>query len=552
MADRDYTIVHPDGREITITGPDNASADQLRMAAEKAFASVPAAPAVQKSEPTQSTTWQQRLLSDLGNATGLPQLAKSLITGDPKDVAAVAAAPAVRFAVGAGAPIIGIADRLAGNSGVVQGFNRLAQEGGASTGLGDVAGIAGSVLNPLGLAAAKAIPLASTMTGKTLQGVGMGATGGFLAPAENNTEAASNALVGASIGGVLPPVVQGIGAAANLIGNKLVRPIADLFTAEGPTNIARKYVINKAVGPAQMPAVLQNTANVQPTVPNYPATVAEAVASLPEGSPLVRLQTLTAQSPGGVSAKFGQRIQDQDAAIQAAKDARSAMSAANYAKAFDTTINDIKADPTLAVLAQNPYFKDAIPAALKLAQAKGITPKDNLTEFLHAVKLGLDKKLNPGLGEVSLDKAQYTEVQKVKDQLVDWLKKNPDYEAGRAAHAQASQAIQAAIDRRDLAIAPKQTTNLAGGINVAEETRPHMPNLLSRPAMALNFLLRKAGKDVEPKVDAAMAEILLDPAKFTQVMSQLPPKTQVDVQKALQRANAFSFGAANAMGAQQR
>lgn len=43
MADRDYTIVAPDGRELTITGPDNASPEQLRAAAEKAFsASKPA------------------------------------------------------------------------------------------------------------------------------------------------------------------------------------------------------------------------------------------------------------------------------------------------------------------------------------------------------------------------------------------------------------------------------------------------------------------------------------------------------------------------------
>lgn len=42
MADRDYTITDPGGREITITGPDNASPAQLRAAAEKAFGAAPA------------------------------------------------------------------------------------------------------------------------------------------------------------------------------------------------------------------------------------------------------------------------------------------------------------------------------------------------------------------------------------------------------------------------------------------------------------------------------------------------------------------------------
>lgn len=43
MATRDYTIQATDGRELTITGPDNATPAQLRAAAEAAFAQAPAA-----------------------------------------------------------------------------------------------------------------------------------------------------------------------------------------------------------------------------------------------------------------------------------------------------------------------------------------------------------------------------------------------------------------------------------------------------------------------------------------------------------------------------
>ena len=41
MANRDYTIAGPDGREVTITGPDNATPEQIRQAAEQAFARAP-------------------------------------------------------------------------------------------------------------------------------------------------------------------------------------------------------------------------------------------------------------------------------------------------------------------------------------------------------------------------------------------------------------------------------------------------------------------------------------------------------------------------------
>ena len=53
MADRDYTIVGPDGREVTIVGPDTATPDQLKAAAKRAFAMMPAE---QPQEPEQPQT----------------------------------------------------------------------------------------------------------------------------------------------------------------------------------------------------------------------------------------------------------------------------------------------------------------------------------------------------------------------------------------------------------------------------------------------------------------------------------------------------------------
>lgn len=132
----------------------------------------------------------------------------------------------------------------------------------------------------------------------------------------------------------------------------------------------------------------------------------------------------------GAVQSFGRTPADLEAAITS----RTAMSAKNYGDAFKQQVN---ADPALAKLFQNPYVKDALPEALKLAQAKGINPKTNLTEFLHFVKLGLDAKVqsanNPNLPAMS--DAAKNAVQDAQKNLVTWMgKKNPLYETARVSH----------------------------------------------------------------------------------------------------------------------
>ena len=127
---------------------------------------------------------------------------------------------------------------------------------------------------------------------------------------------------------------------------------------------------------------------------------------------------------------FGKTPADLEAAIAS----RTATSAKNYSDAFQ---HRISADPQLAKLFQNPYVKDVLPEALKLAQANGISPKTNLTEFLHFVKLGLDAKTqsanNPNLPAMSA--AAKNAVQDAQKNLVAWIgKKNPLYDAARVSH----------------------------------------------------------------------------------------------------------------------
>jgi hypothetical protein len=509
-----------------------------------------------------------------GDSDSVRKLAAYLQTMDTKpvetlepDIAAkIAAHPITRFAVGAASPIIGVADRLAGNSGVLQRFDELAKQGGAN-GL-DIAGFAGNVLNPLGLGLAKTIPVASTLMGRTAQGAGMGALGGYVAPAENQTEALKNAGYGAVLGGIIPGVVQGVGKAYES-GSNALRNVSDLFTKEGPTNIVNRYIrSSKVVGEPNLPAILQRTSQASPLIPGSSPTVAQVTADMPQASPLLALENITAKTGGGPSAAFGTRTQAQNFASQVAGENRDLFTAPMRETALAAANSNISnIGPKIAGVPAAPIIAQID----QLASKPGDRASDVVQKTLGSVRSKLEALGSSGPLDArdlyTIRKEIGNTIQTFSKETANWdknltsklereiqLKIDDAIEAAGGTGWKAylkefavrSKAIDADTARRELVKNPLQTTNLGGGLNIGEETRPHLPNLLSRPAMALNFLMRKAGYGVEPKIDEQMAKIFLDPQEFTRVMSTLPPKTQVDLAKALQRANALSFGSASA------
>lgn len=470
----------------------------------------------------------------VARTTGIPQLIEG-------DVAGAAASPFVQFAVKAGEPIIGVANRLAGNTDVIPKFNALAAEGGAKP--MNAAGMAGSIMNPIGLATAGAMGPAATLPGQMAQGAAQGAIGGFLSDAKDNYEASKNALWGAGLGSLAAPVVRGLVGAGNWAVDHVGRPIVNMFSPQGPTNIARD-IINRDVGAANVPATIA-AANAAPEIiPGGNATVSQATAGLPQASPLSAIEKRVAAAPGGPSAKFGERALEQQDAVSAAEAARKAASDANYGKAFAArSINTPLGSPAskeIQDIAQNPYFQDAIPAAEKLATAKGLKPDQNLTEMLHDVKIGLDKKL-AATGDASLDLSQRREVQLLKERLVKWMEtQNPEYQIARQEHATASKAIKDFTDRNELAASPLQPTNIGSGM-VSKASDVQVPHLLSTKITMLNYAAKLLGQDMEPKVNNALADIMLDPAKYSQVMSALPKANRLQIQDALKAANLLSF-----------
>jgi hypothetical protein len=540
-----YKITGPDGTVYRITGEGTAEEALAQIQAQAgatkpqqpAAASAPPAPAAAKPTPaTHETSAAERLAADRF----------------------------IRFAVGAAEPVQGAVQRLS-EAGVKSDWpllqllgmaaaksrkpmdesfleiKEMAKRGGQS-GV-DLAGIAGNVASPVSLAFG-GVQAPASLLGKTALGAAAGGTGGFLAPAKDMEEALGKAGFGAFVSGALPPLLVGGGKAIEAVANT-GRHFSDLFTKQGASNIVNRYIRGPGVvGEEKLPALLAKLRGAEDMIDNGRPTVAEALVGAPEGSPIAALQKAVAQRSGGISSRFGERAAQQETAVKAAEATRRAESAVNYAKAFDVAKNPVKQDAALLEIAKNPYFRDALPEAKKLAEAKGIDPDVNLTQFLHDVKLGLDRKLMSE-GESALSAAQYKEIQSVKSRLVDWLRaRNSDYETGRKAHSQASRFIDGYKLRQQDALSPPQKTNLFGTKDVAGQTAPKLPTMFSNPMTIARWVMRGVASGADKRIDDHMADMLLDPKVFAKEMERLPPQTIVDLDKWLRAANAASAGAA--------
>ena len=90
---------------------------------------------------------------------------------------------------------------------------------------------------------------------------------------------------------------------------------------------------------------------------------------------------------------------------------------------------------------RNPFYKMAVKEANKLAKAEGITAANNLTQYLHFVKISLDDALE-SVGTNALSRTQKGATAEIKKRLVSWLEnKNPLYADARNIFANQSQAI---------------------------------------------------------------------------------------------------------------
>lgn len=295
MADKEYTLRGPDGREFTIRGPEDAPPEQLRAAAERAFAALPRQtgyPGAQETPlPSHATQVERRTLQQsigdtaAGAVQGAANIGSTLMI--PADAAARAlegASPGTRAAVQALVPLVGLAaatqrpgqsrrqvtrdvlqtefgadptslpfrggelaSEVAGTGGVGPAMGRAALRAGLPR-LAQALATGGFALRPVGQAAPQ-LGWAARLGEQGIRAAG-GAISGTGAAALTNPD---SALAGGAIGGALPIALRGAGA----LGAGLGRVIAAPFQST-ERRVAPGIAAVLPEDPAAVNALLQN------------------------------------------------------------------------------------------------------------------------------------------------------------------------------------------------------------------------------------------------------------------------------------------------------
>ena len=467
--------------------------------------------------------------------------AKEILATTPAEL--IAGHPATRFAVGAASPILGLAQLSAEAAGDPTGtqtlsqFERMKQAGMKAYGSEgfDVMGMGGAVLSPAFLGAGKALGPATTAGARIGQGALVGGAAGATAPVTEPEDYWSTkggqVLLGTVLGAAIPGTIEaGKGIAHG------VRNISDMFTKSGAGRILSRYQ-QRITGEENIPSVVNALKTAPEIIPGGKPTAAQALSETPAGSPLIAHQRITAQTPSGISAQFGTRKLEQEAAIKAAELERnavttpmrqSALDAANGTGGVRASLITEKIDKMLTKPGQR--ASEVVQKSLAETREKitkaietggKIDAEDlytirkevgNTIEKYAKESASWDKRLSAGLQR---------DVQKIMDDAIE-VSGGTGWKAYLEEFAKRSQAIDAFKERIIKAVRPAQRTELGGGINVAEETRVKAPQLLSRPMMATNFVLKKLGEGVETRLDPEAAKRYLNPELLAAELEKMP------------------------------
>ncbi len=454
----------------------------------------------------------------------------------------------------------------------------------------DWARIAGNIASPASVAAISAPMRASTL-GKMTQGATEGTALGVSQPVYADDYWTTKAVQGGvgMTGGAAIPAIGGM-----VRGGRMARRP---FSKKGIKDDVSAFIKEQAG--TDKDKIIYAMGQAKEIVPGNRPTVGQALAQanreakrmgepVSYGDHIVRLEKdlqKAAQSGDVVKTNMARQAlrREQalgvgdDALITAEKAKVKAMSKSNYDKAWKQSISG---DQELMGIIDNPYVSDALKTATKLSKAKGINPKENLTEFLQQVKFGLDKQLKKS-GDDALDAAEKRVVNDAKTKLVKWMgKKNPLYDEARQAHAKGMTPInrmQISKELREALInsagdesgikfatavrnAPRtikkatgetiydtlekaQGKQQAGMTNkvvdeimnqakynkmassseavlnkMGGESRFSLPHILSRPVVIANAVLRRIGTDKSGEYKRVLGEIMNDPDEFARIL----------------------------------
>lgn len=298
---------------------------------------------------------------------------------------------------------------------------------------------------------------------------------------------------GAVVSALIPPV----GAALSTAGKAGARA-ADLVLPGGPGRITDRW-LKDIVGEKGRPDVIQALEAAKNKVAGSEPTAADAVAHLPAGSPVIAAQKIAASKPGGPSADFFERTTDQ-------REART-----KVLEDLSTKGSVMQQRVGRALLEQlNPSAGKESPERL----LKALTDNEILVKRATGIPRPLEDVFN---------KTQMKKINALADEAETLLQiKNP-----------------------------AQKTNLGGGMNIADETRTHLPQMLSRPMMMINAVLKMGAGRLEPKLQADAAEKFLNPQMLATALKDAPPGKAKQIIDALMNSGNVGAGASALAGAQE-
>lgn len=304
-------------------------------------------------------------------------------------------------------------------------------------------------------------PKSAKYAGKVVSGTGMGAAGSLASPVTEEGDYWDNLIgkteIGVGVGAAIPAIGIPL-LKAGKWGAEKAKEIITPWFEKLRTSAGRQY-LDDALGSSKQKVI--NAINEyyqpsqigpQPQVKLGPATTADIIAGANVGktdkfgSQLVKAEQQLSSQGGGISdaaksihaaqeaaraAEIGKIAQTPEA-LAAAEAARASSAATNYGKAYNNIFNTtLTPDTELVQMSQNPFFKRAMNEVSDLAKAKGVDFKTNPTQYLHYVKIGLDKLLGR-TGDTALASTEKEAVTGLQKQLVKWMtEKNPAYGSAR-------------------------------------------------------------------------------------------------------------------------
>lgn len=314
----------------------------------------------------------------------------------------------------------------------------------------------------------------------------------------------TQALTGAAVGPLVPPIGAALGAAAGGAARA-----ADLILPGGVSRITDRWLKSISGSGENRAALVDALEAAKNKVPGSQPTAQEAVAHLAEGSPILAAQKISAAKAGGPSTDFGQRTMEQQAARRGVLE-----DLANRGTIEQQRVGRALLDQ-LNPLIQNQPGKQAIigkETPEKFLQA--LIKNDQFVKKVTGIPKPLDNVFN---------RKQMRDLLNVADEIKTVLQVK----------------------------SPAQRTNLQGGLNVADETRTHLPQMLSRPMMLANAVLKFGAGQLEPKLNKDVAEKLLNPQLLATALKDVPDSQKVQVLKAILNSGNISAAGTAAAGLQE-